>query len=61
MAGSLVDSLARRLQPDEYDDTYRERVVEMIEAKAKGKQVVQRRGRTSRPRSPTCSPRSKPA
>ena len=42
MAGSLVDSLADDFKPSDYDDTYRERVVEMIEAKAKGKQVVQR-------------------
>jgi elongation factor G len=42
MAGSLVDSLADDFKPDDYDDTYRDRVVEMIEAKAKGKQIVQR-------------------
>ncbi len=41
MAGSLVESLADDFKPTEYDDTYRERVVSMIEAKAKGKQVVQ--------------------
>ena len=41
MAGSLVDSLADDFKPEEYEDTYRERVVSMIEAKAKGKQVVQ--------------------
>jgi len=40
MAGALVDSLETKWTPDEYEDTYRERVVEMIEAKAKGKQVV---------------------
>lgn len=40
MAGALVDSLETKWTPDEYDDTYRERVVEMIEAKAKGKQVI---------------------
>jgi DNA end-binding protein Ku len=42
MASALVESLAADFRPDDYDDTYRERVVEMIEAKAKGKQVVQR-------------------
>jgi DNA end-binding protein Ku len=42
MAGSLVESLADDFKPEEYDDTYRERVVEMIEAKAKGKQIVRR-------------------
>jgi DNA end-binding protein Ku len=40
MAGSLVDSLADDFKPSDYDDTYRERVVEMIEAKAKGKQII---------------------
>ena len=40
MAGSLVDALAAPFEPDNYEDTYRERVLEMIEAKAKGKQVV---------------------
>jgi len=42
MAGSLVESLADDFKPQDYEDSYRERVVEMIEAKAKGKQVVQR-------------------
>ncbi|MEA2124134.1 MAG: end-binding protein Ku [Solirubrobacteraceae bacterium] len=41
MAGSLVESLAADFTPEDYDDTYRERVVSMIEAKAKGKQVIQ--------------------
>jgi DNA end-binding protein Ku len=40
MAGSLVESMATSFTPDDYEDTYRERVVQMIEAKAKGKQVV---------------------
>lgn len=40
MAGSLVDSMATDFTPEDYDDTYRERVVAMIEAKAKGKQIV---------------------
>ena len=40
MAGSLVESMATKFTPGDYEDTYRERVVEMIEAKAKGKQVV---------------------
>lgn len=40
MAGSLVESMASDFTPEDYEDTYRERVVEMIEAKAKGKQVV---------------------
>ncbi len=42
MAGSLVESMASDFTPDDYEDSYRERVVEMIEAKAKGKQVVRK-------------------
>jgi DNA end-binding protein Ku len=40
MAGSLVDALAGKWQPGKLKDTYRERVLELIEAKAKGKQLV---------------------
>jgi DNA end-binding protein Ku len=40
MAGGLVDALADDFTPDKYEDSYRARVLEMIEAKAKGKQVV---------------------
>jgi DNA end-binding protein Ku len=40
MAASLVDSLAAPFTPEEYTDDYRERVIQMLEAKAKGKQIV---------------------
>ena len=40
MAGSLVEALAAEWKPDSYEDTYRQSVLAMIEAKAKGKQVV---------------------
>jgi len=40
MAGSLVESLAGDFAPSDYEDSYRDRVVTMIEAKAKGEQVV---------------------
>jgi DNA end-binding protein Ku len=40
MAGSLVEALAEDFRPDQYEDSYRERVLEMVEAKAKGKQIV---------------------
>jgi DNA end-binding protein Ku len=40
MAGSLVDALADDFKPGEYEDSYRERVLEMVQAKAKGKQIV---------------------
>src|SRR4051812_33191580 len=40
MAGSLVEALAADWKPESYEDSYREAVLKMIEAKAKGKQVV---------------------
>ena len=40
MAGSLVEALAADFTPDAYDDTYRQRVLELVEAKAKGEQIV---------------------
>jgi DNA end-binding protein Ku len=40
MAGSLVEALAADWTPADYEDTYRQRVLEMVEAKAKGKQLV---------------------
>jgi DNA end-binding protein Ku len=40
MADALVSSLATEFDPAEYDDTYRERVLEVVEAKAEGKQIV---------------------
>jgi DNA end-binding protein Ku len=38
MAGALVESLHDRFQPEAFADTYRERVLELIEAKAKGEE-----------------------
>jgi DNA end-binding protein Ku len=40
MADALVSSLATEFDPADYDDTYRERVLEVVEAKAQGKQIV---------------------
>ena len=37
MAGKLVDSLEADFEPEKFEDTYRERLLEYIEAKAKGK------------------------
>jgi DNA end-binding protein Ku len=37
MAGKLVESLQDDFKPEKYEDTYRERLLEYIEAKAKGK------------------------
>jgi DNA end-binding protein Ku len=40
MARQLIESLATDWEPDKYHDTYRERVLEMIEQKADGKEIV---------------------
>jgi DNA end-binding protein Ku len=40
MAGKLVDSLHRKFKPDEYEDTYREAVLELVERKAKGEELT---------------------
>lgn len=40
MADALVSSLRTEFDPAEYDDTYRERVLEVVEAKAQGRQIV---------------------
>jgi DNA end-binding protein Ku len=40
MADALVSSLRTEFDPADYDDTYRERVLEVVEAKAQGRQIV---------------------
>jgi DNA end-binding protein Ku len=40
MAGQIIDSLSTEWDPKRYADTYRERVLEFIEKKAKGEEVV---------------------
>src|SRR5436190_12543573 len=40
MARQLIESLSGDWEPDKYHDTYRERVLEMIEAKAEGQEIV---------------------
>src|SRR3954453_8058399 len=40
MADALVSSLRTEFDPEEYEDTYRERVLEVVEAKAAGRQIV---------------------
>jgi DNA end-binding protein Ku len=37
MAGKLLESLEGKFEPEKFEDTYRERLLEYIEAKAKGK------------------------
>jgi DNA end-binding protein Ku len=39
MADALVSSLAGEFDPREYEDTYRERVLELVKAKAAGKKI----------------------
>jgi DNA end-binding protein Ku len=40
MAKQLIDSLTAKFEPDKYHDTYREGVLELIDAKAQGQEVV---------------------
>ncbi|MEA2436026.1 MAG: end-binding protein Ku [Thermoleophilaceae bacterium] len=40
MARQLIESLAAEFDPSKYQDTYRERVLELIERKAEGKEIA---------------------
>jgi DNA end-binding protein Ku len=40
MAGKLVKSLAAKFEPESYEDSYREAVLEIIKRKAKGEEIV---------------------
>jgi DNA end-binding protein Ku len=40
MAQQLIDSLASEFEPSRYHDQYREKVLELIEAKAQGEEIV---------------------
>jgi DNA end-binding protein Ku len=40
MARQLIESLAADFDPSKYKDTYRERVLELIERKAEGKEIA---------------------
>lgn len=40
MAVSLVDSMTGPWKPEEYHDTYRERVEKLVEDKGKGREIV---------------------
>jgi DNA end-binding protein Ku len=40
IAEQLVESMSSEWEPDRYHDTYRERVLELVEAKARGEDVV---------------------
>ncbi len=45
MAEGLIESLTSSWQPDRYRDTYRERVLELVQRKEKGEEVVTERAR----------------
>jgi DNA end-binding protein Ku len=40
MASSLVESLTEPFEPERYDDTYRKQVLELIDRKASGEEIV---------------------
>lgn len=40
MAGSLIDALSEPFEPDQYHDTYRLKMLELIEQKAQGQTIV---------------------
>ena len=40
MAKQLIESLSSEWEPDKYHDTYRERVLELVEQKAQGKEIA---------------------
>jgi len=40
LAQSLVEALAADFEPDKYKDTYRENLLQMIESKKEGREVV---------------------
>jgi DNA end-binding protein Ku len=40
MAEQLIESLSEKFDPDKFRDTYREKVIELIEKKAEGQEIV---------------------
>jgi DNA end-binding protein Ku len=52
MAQQLIDSLSAEFDPSKYHDEYRERVMEMIEAKAQGEEIAVQPA----PEAPTAAP-----
>ena len=40
VAKQLIDSLSTDFNPEEYEDEYRKRVLELIEAKAEGEEIA---------------------
>ena len=62
MAEQLVESLSAKFDPEKYHDEYREQVIEMIEAKAAGQEIVSQPAvdRSAHGRRPHGRPRSEP-
>ena len=60
MAEQLLESLTTDWDPERYEDTYRVRVLELIESKAEGRAIVTDKEETSA-RSSTSWRRSRPA
>ena len=58
MAGQLFDGLSAKFQPGRHRDTYRDRVLDLVERKAKGEEIDRRdRGAHRSPRPPpSCWP-----
>ena len=42
IAGQLIDSLSTHFKPDKYHDEYREKIMELVEKKASGEEIVTR-------------------
>ena len=53
IAAQLVDSLSAEWDPERYKDTYRERVLDLVRAKAEGREIVESTPSPSRPRGST--------
>jgi DNA end-binding protein Ku len=49
MAEQLVDALTGEFEPEQYKDEYRERVHELVEAKAKGRKLPKKRAKRKKP------------
>ena len=49
VAGTLVDALKERFDPSKYHDHYREALLELIESKTQGREVVVPEGETAAP------------
>ena len=60
MATSLIDSMTEDFEPDEYHDSYREALQELVEAKVEGRDVTPAPSPPRRSR-PACWTRSRPA